>query len=193
MKRLLTVLIAMSSTLAACATVSAPTRNPAQTTSAPAATATTAAASQSPAPAANIVMCTLMPLADVQAKSPFQTALATATPDVVPAGCTYTAAIDAEEPVSVGLVVTTFDSPADAITVLHNDRQTIVDRGLPVSDIAGLGDEAFSYGSDEVGVRAVVGALYVEAHLKGEWPDTTDDAKVAAGTELVRTIISRLP
>jgi hypothetical protein len=155
----------------------------------------TSAASDTPEPTqagVEIDMCSLMPLSDVLAKSPFQTPLALATPNTVRAGCTYTAALDAEEPVSVGLVVTTFDSAADALTVLHNERD-IVDRGLPVGDIAGLGDEAFSSGSDEVGIRAVVGAAFVEAHFKGEWPDTTDDAKVAAGTELVRTIISRLP
>ena len=141
----------------------------------------------------DVDMCALMPLGDVLAKSPFQTPLAVAKPDVVRTGCTYTAALDAEEPVSVGLVVTTFDSAADALTVLRNDRQAVVDRGLPAGDIAGLGDAAFSSGSDEVGIRAVIGAAYVEAHFKGEWPDTTDDAKIAAGTELVRTIISRLP
>jgi hypothetical protein len=145
------------------------------------------------APADKIDMCALMPLSDVQAKSPFQTPLAEANPDVVKAGCTYTAALDAEEPVSVGLIVTEFDSPADAMAVLRNDRQAVADRGLPLSDITGLGDEAFSSGSDEVAVRAVVGARYVEAHFKGEWPDTPDDAKVVAGTELVRAIISRLP
>jgi hypothetical protein len=138
-------------------------------------------------------MCSLMPLGDVQAKSPFQTPLAKATPDTVRAGCTYRAALDAEEPVSVGLVVTTFDSAADALTALANHRQAAVDAGLPAGDIGGLGDRAFSAGSDEVGVHAVVGASVIDANFKGEWPDTTDDAKVAAGTELVRTIISRLP
>jgi hypothetical protein len=142
---------------------------------------------------ADIDMCSLMPLGDVQAKSPFQTPLAQATPDVVRAGCTYRAALDAEEPVSVLLSVTTFDSAADALTALANHRQAAVDAGLPAGDIAGLGDRAFSAGSDEVGVHAVVGASVIDANFKGEWPDTTDDAKVAAGTELVRTIISRLP
>ncbi len=161
---------------------------------APSATSTpTNPLGQTTTPVAEIDMCALMPLGDVQAKSPFQTPLAEANPDVVKAGCTYTAALDAEEPVSVGLVVTEFDAPADAMTVLHSDRQAVADRGLPIGDITGLGDEAFSSGSDEVAVRAVVGALYVEAHFKGEWPDTTDDVKVVAGTELVRTIISRLP
>jgi hypothetical protein len=163
----------------------------------PTTTARTTTATSQPGetatPGAEINMCSLMPLGDVQAKSPFQTPLADAIPDAVSSGCTYRAAIGAEEPVSIGLVVTTFDSAADALTALHNDRQTITDAGLPVGVVASLGDEAFSSGSDEVGVRAVVGARYVEAHFKGEWPDTTDDAKVAAGTELVRTIISRLP
>lgn len=184
------VAILVATLFASCSAAPAQTTRPTSTVSP---TNTSGQTATPAAPADKIDMCALMPLGDVQAKSPFQTPLAEANPDVVKAGCTYTAAIDAEEPVSVGLVVTSFDSPADAITVLHNDRQTIVDSGLPVSEIAGLGDEAFSSGSDEVGVRAVVGAVYVEAHFKGEWPDTTDDAKVVAGTELVRTIISRLP
>ena len=44
----------------------------------------------------------------------------------------------------------------------------------------------------KVSVQAVVGDRLLTATLQGEWPDTTDDAKVAAGTELVRTVISRL-
>jgi len=64
---------------------------------------------------------------------------------------------------------------------------------LPVTDIDGLGDVAFSSGVDEVSVQAVAANRLISATLQGEWPDTTDDAKVAAGTELVRTIISRLP
>jgi hypothetical protein len=184
------LLAALALVLAACTTAPGSSPTPLSTTTAQ---GTATPAGSGAGNVDDVHMCTLMPLGDVQAKSPFQTPLGVATPDVHPAGCTYTSAIDAEEPVSVGLVVSGFDSPADAMTVLHNDRQTIVDSGLAVSDIAGLGDEAFSYGVDEVGVRAVVGAVYVEAHLKGEWPDTTDDAKVVAGTELVRTIISRLP
>jgi Prokaryotic membrane lipoprotein lipid attachment site len=185
-------LLAAVATVALSGCSSAPPGSPVASTAKVPATGTASVQPQ-PTQGASINMCALMPLGDVQAKSPFQTPLAVATPDVVKAGCTYTAALDAEDPVSVGLVVTEFDSAADAITVLHNDRQTIVDRGLPVNDIAGLADEAFSYGSDEVGVRAVVGARYVEAHFKGEWPDTADDAKVVAGTALVREIISRLP
>lgn len=186
------VLFAVCLLVAGCGSLPVGTNQPTATAAHPSQAATTQPGATGTA-MADVVMCSLMPLSDVQAKSPFQTPLALATPNVVRAGCTYTAALDAEEPVSVGLVVTTFDSAADALTVLHNERQDIVDRGLPVGDIAGLGDEAFSSGSDEVGIRAVVGAAFVEAHFKGEWPDTTDDAKVAAGTELVRTIISRLP
>jgi len=177
--------------LAACGSIPGPSIVASSATSRP--TNPVGATTTPAAPADNIDMCALMPLGDVQAKSPFQTPLAEAKPDVVPAGCTYRAAPDAEEPVSVLLSVTTFDSAADARTALRNHRQTIVDAGLPVADVAGLGDEAFSAGSDEVGVHAVIGGAVVDANFKGEWPDTTDDAKVAAGTELVRTIISRLP
>lgn len=188
MKPIVVIGILIAGNLTACGSIPGPSIVASSATSTP-----TNPPGQTATTAAEIDMCSLMPLGDVQAKSPFQTPLATATPDVAPQGCTYRAALDAEEPVSIGLVVNRSDSPADALTGLHNDRQTIVDSGLPVADITGLGDEAFSYGSDEVGIRAVVGAAYVEAHFKGEWPDTTDDAKVAAGTELVRTIIARLP
>jgi hypothetical protein len=194
-RRPLAALMCLATTvLIGCATVTGPASSPSTSSASPTISAATASPPGPTGPSAGeIDMCALMPLSDVQAKSPFQTPLADATSDVVPAGCTYRAALDAEEPVSIGLVATEFDSPADAITVLHNDRQAVADRGLPLSDITGLGDEAFSSGSDEVSVWAVVGAIFIEAHLKGEWPDTPDDAKVVAGTELVRTIISRLP
>ena len=163
----------------------------------PGTSATPPGATQTPVgtapPAEEVVMCTLMPLADVQSRSPFQTALAEFEEGGVSGMCEYASAADAEEPVSVLLVLTEFQSAADAQTSLTNARQTNVDIGLPVSDISGLGDKAFAGGSDEVGVHAVLGNLVIDANMGGEWPDTTDDAKVAAGTELVRTIISRLP
>lgn len=144
-------------------------------------------------PIDEVVMCELMPLGDVQAKSPFQTPLGQFEEGVVPGMCEYSSALDAEEPVSVLLVLTAFGSAADAQTSLASARQSNVDLGLPVSDISGLGDKAFGAGVDEVGVHAVVDNIVIDANMGGEWPDTTSDAKVAAGTELVRTIISRLP
>jgi hypothetical protein len=156
-------------------------------------TPTPAATAATNPPTDDIVMCQLMPLGDVQAKSPFQTPLAEFKQSVVAGMCEYSSASDAEEPVSVLLVVTTFNSAEDAQTSLASARQSNVDSGVPVADITGLGDEAFGAGEDEVGVHAVLGTRVIDANMGGEWPDTTSDAKVAAGTELVRTIISRLP
>lgn len=144
-------------------------------------------------PDEEVAMCELMPLADVQAKSPFQTPLARAEEGAVPGMCEFRSAEDAEEPVSVLLVITEFGSGRDARTSLANQRQAAVDAGIPVTDIDGLGEEAFGSGSDEVGVHARIDRFVIDANMGGEWPDTTDDAKVTAGTELVRTILSRLP
>jgi hypothetical protein len=64
---------------------------------------------------------------------------------------------------------------------------------VALSDLGGLGDEAVSSGTDEVGVHAIAGRFALDANLGGEWPDTTDASKVAAGTALLRTVIGRLP
>ena len=76
---------------------------------------------------------------------------------------------------------------------LADARQAAVDHGLPVTEIDDLGNSAFTSGVDEVLVQVLVDNRLVSAKLQGEWPDTTDEAKIAAGTELVRTLISRLP
>ena len=138
-------------------------------------------------------MCSLMSLGDVQAKSPFQTALAESEPGTPPSMCEYSSGPDAEEPVSVLLVATQFSDAGQANASLSNQRQAAVDAGIPVVDIPGLGEKAHASGVDEVGVHAVVGNRLIDANLGGEWPDTTDEAKIAAGTELIRTILSRLP
>src|SRR3954447_5877581 len=142
-------------------------------------------------PHAKVDVCALMPLGEVQSKSPFQAVLADSKPTVPAGGCQYLAALGTG--VTLLLEVSGYElSVADAQTAFASHRQAAVDRGLPVSDITGLGDVAFAAGSDIVGVHALVGNLQLDANFHGEWPDTTDDAKVAAGTELVRTLLSRL-
>jgi len=141
----------------------------------------------------DINVCGLLTLDDVRTKSPFQTPLAKTHPSNSQATCEYVSDEDAGDQVSI--VITAADNPSakKARSALDDARQAAVDRGLPVNDIDGLGDAAFSSGVDEVSVQATVANRLISATLQGEWPDTTDDAKVAAGTELVRTIISRLP
>lgn len=165
---------------------SVPTVPSVPTASLPGATAT-------PALPAEIEMCSLMPLGDVQAASPFSTPLAEADPGTPPSMCEYRSANDADEPVGVLLVVTDFGSPEGAATHMAAYRENMELAGLVLSDVAGVGDEAVSSGVDEVGVHAIVGKYAVDANLGGEWPDTTDASKVAAATSLLQTLISRLP
>jgi hypothetical protein len=134
-----------------------------------------------------------MPLADVQAKSPFQTPLVGSKSSDDQQTCTYSSAEDSGDQVSIVVQATDYATAKKAKSAFDDARQASVDHGLPVTDIDGLGDVAFSSGVDEVSVQAVAANRLISATLQGEWPDTTDDAKVAAGTELVRTIISRLP
>ncbi len=152
----------------------------------PAATATLA-------PPAEIAMCSLMSLDDVQAASPFSTPLAEALPGTPPSMCEYRSADDADEPVGVLLVATDFGSAEGAATHMAAYRENMELAGLALADVSGVGDEAVSSGVDEVGVHAIVGRYAVDANLGGEWPDTTDASKVAAGTSLLQTLISRLP
>ena len=138
-------------------------------------------------------MCSLMPLGDVQAASPFSTPLAEANPGTPPSMCEYVSAADADEPVGVLLVATDFGSAEGAATHMTAYRQNMANAGVTLAEVDGVGDQAVSNGTDEVGVHAIVGRYALDANLGGEWPDTTDAAKVAAGTSLLRTLISRLP
>jgi hypothetical protein len=139
-----------------------------------------------------LVTCGLMPLPDVQAKSPFQTPLVASRSSDDKQACTYSSAEDSGDQVSIVVGATDYATAKKARAALDDARQAAVDHGLPVGDIANLGDAAFSSGVDEVSVQAIAGNRLITTTLQGEWPDTTDDAKVAAGTELVRTLISRL-
>jgi hypothetical protein len=139
-----------------------------------------------------IAVCTLLTLDDVRAKSPFQTPLARLEGDGSEVKCEYRSDEDAGDQVSIVVQVTDYATFKKAKSALDDARQAAVDHGLPSTDIDDLGDSAFASGVDEVSVQAVAGNRLVTATLQGEWPDTTDDAKVAAGTELVRTLISRL-
>ena len=138
----------------------------------------------------DITLCTVLTLDEVRAKTPFQTPLASAHGDEDK--CEYRSDEDAGDQVSIVVKADDYASARKAKSALDDARQAAVDHGLPVTDIADLGDDAFASGVDEVSVQAVAGDRLVTVTLQGEWPDTTDDAKVAAGTELVRTMISRL-
>lgn len=92
-----------------------------------------------------------------------------------------------------GIVLTDFGSAENAQIHQDNYMQQAVDSGFTVQEISGLGDDAFAFGTDEVGVHAARGAVVVDVNLGGEYPDTTDAAKVSAGTSLVAKVFARLP
>jgi len=158
-------------------------------TTAPTAAVPTAAATES----AELDMCELISLGDVQAVSPFSTPLTEVERGLVPGMCTYSSAPDAEEHVSVLLSLTDLGTAENAAAHRNNYRQAALDQGHQVTDISGLGDAAIGFGTDLVGVHAWISTLAIDANLGGEWPDTTDASKIAAATSLARTIIERLP
>jgi hypothetical protein len=160
----------------------------------PGATPTAASiATPRPSTPAQIDVCALMPLGEVQADSPFSTPLATAVQGGASTICEYRSDAQAAEPVGVIITVTDFGTAENALVHQANYRQQAMDDGFPMQEISGLGDDAFAFGSDEVGVHAARGALVVDVNLGGDYPATTDPSKVAAGKSLVGKVFARLP
>jgi hypothetical protein len=151
-----------------------------------------------PPASGEVDVCALVPLGDVQALSPFTTPLVTAESQVSLTVCLYSnwhvEEAPLPDPVSITMVVTSWDSSADAMTVFSISVQDSTDRGVPPQAIADVGDVAAAFpGGDEVAVRAVLGNRTIDVRLKGQWPDVSDPQKVPAGTELVKLLIARLP
>jgi hypothetical protein len=145
---------------------------------------------------ADVDMCAKVPLADAQAHSPFTYPLATAAPGglALPGACIYNAAnTNQSRDIGILLEVTTFGSKALAMASHRRHEQDETARSTPPQTITGLGDAASGAGMDEVGVQAVLGNRVIDANLKGQYPDVSDARKIAAGIELVKLIISRLP
>ncbi len=178
----------------------APGASQAQPTATPAPQVGTPSGISSQAPEA-VDVCALMPLGDIQARSPFTRPLVTANiPDSAgsPETCTYASAIT-DAGTSITLVVEGFPQPADAMGALQRHGQDYADQGTPPQAIAGLGDAAYGIPRpEEAGVWAAVGSRLISAVLKGEWqegdvPDVALAAKFAAGAELLKLVIARLP
>ena len=95
-------------------------------------------------------------------------------------------------------------TPAGAIAAVRALRDNLnYDHEGAVKDLAGLGDEAYSYGEpprgeDRVIVLSASGRYQVEVELVGEYmdnrgPDVGYTAKVDAGTEISRLVFGKLP
>jgi hypothetical protein len=194
MKRLTrTLVVAALAAVAACTgQVTQPGVSAAPATVQPRASSTQA---NQPPTSAGFSMCSLVPGAEVQARTPFTIPLKDAVPtSTSPQGCVYSFSGN-RDLASVLLTVTDFDSAADALTALHSKQQTFRDNlSLEPQPVSGVGDEAAAFpGGDEVGVEAAVGNRVVDANLKGQFPDVGDAQKIPAATELVKLIIARLP
>ncbi len=155
-------------------------------------------ASAGPVTPGEVDVCKLLPLGDVQGKSPFTTPLLSAERQTVPGACRYdnwkSTAAPRPDPISIGVSVTVFNSAADAQTVLSNREADATGVGITAVPVAGLGDVAAAFpGGDEVSVMATVGSTVITVGLKGQWPEISDPQKVPAGTALVKLVISRLP
>jgi len=139
-----------------------------------------------------------MPLGDVQALSPFTRPLVTATADAGVGGCWNVSPIP-NIGTSIALVVEGLGSPSEAVAALRQTGQDFAGLGTPPEVLPGVGDEAFGIPRpEEASIWASAGNYVVCAILKGEWeeadvPDVPLTAKYAAGSQLLKQVIARLP
>ncbi len=144
---------------------------------------------------AAIAMCTLVQAGDVQSRVPFTIPFQDAkSTDPMPQGCVYRWSGSGEY-ASVLLQLTDFASAADARAAHEAKIATARENlGLEAQPISGLGDVAAAFpGGNEVGVQVVVGSRVLDVNLTGQYPDVTSQQKVAAGTEIARLVLARLP
>jgi hypothetical protein len=176
---------------------------PTSTGSAPETAAATSTATDMATPQ-EIFACDLVSVADIESLSPFETPFAEALPEVT--ACRYVASIDppAERAPVVFLQIFDYVTPAGAIAGVRASRDNYnYDQEGAVKELAGLGDEAYSYGEPPIGedrviVLAASGRYEVHVELVGEYrdnrgPDVGYAAKVSAGTEISRFVFGKLP
>lgn len=146
--------------------------------------------------------CNLMPLAEVQALSPLRTDLAFAEPENgVEERCWYNSSIDppVEWPNAIRLTLRDYVTPEQAMLALENFRDFGNEAYPPVSTVSGLGDAAYSYNEGEYRslVEAVRGRYWAHIDIADsgnlEFPEVPSEQKVAAGTEIIRVALSRMP
>jgi hypothetical protein len=154
-----------------------------------------------------IFACDLLSVADVEALSPFETPLVAGDEEDV-TGCWYHPTIDPPAPRAPGIILQLWDyvTPGAAIDGVRSMRQNAEYGGQnTVKTLAGLGDEAYSYGElfpsgreDSIYVFAAMGRYNGLVHLSGEYkdnrgPDVGYAPKESAGAKILELAFSRLP
>jgi hypothetical protein len=146
--------------------------------------------------------CEIMPLADVQAISPLRTEFAFAEPDEGnEERCWYNSSIDppSEWPNAIRLTLRDMVTAEAAMLSLEDFRDFGNEAYPPVSAVARLGDAAYTYneGDYRTLVAAVRGRYWAHVDIADsgnlEFPEVPSPEKAAAGTEILRLALSRLP
>jgi hypothetical protein len=148
-------------------------------------------------------MCDVVNLSEVQALSPLRTALAEANPDQDDInGCNYTSSIDppVKWPNGFFLTFTDFLTAERALASLEDDRAFAADEhGLAVSEVAALGDKAYTFSESDYnttvetafGQYVVTAVVFDSGNL--EFPQVPRAGKAAAGAQLLKLALPRLP
>lgn len=149
-----------------------------------------------------LTTCEIMPLADVQALSPLRTPFAFAEPeDGIEERCWYNSSIEppVDWPNAIRLTLRDYVTPDQAMLALEDFRDFGTDAYPPVSAVPGLGDAAYTYNEGQYRslVEAVKGRYWAHIDIADsgnlEFPEVPSAEKVAAGTEIIRLALSRLP
>ena len=146
--------------------------------------------------------CEIVPLADVQALSPLRTPFAYSEPERGNEDtCRYQSSIEplAEWPNSILLTLRDLGTAEAALAVVEEFRTFELERDRPVDAVTGLGDKAFSTTEDPWNaiVEASKGRYWAHIEIDDsgnlEFPQVPVPGKVAAGVEIIRLALSRIP
>ena len=146
--------------------------------------------------------CEIMPLADVQALSPLRTPFAYSEPERGNEdSCRYQSSIEplAEWPNSILLILRDLGTAEAALSVVEEFRTFELERDRPVDTVAGLGDKAYSTTEDPWNaiVEASKGRYWAHIEIDDsgnlQFPEVPVPGKVAAGVEIIRLALSRIP
>ena len=151
--------------------------------------------------------CDVLSIADVAPLSPFNTPLVAGEEDHA-INCFYHPTIDPPAPRAPAIYLTLWDyiTPSAAIDGVRSLKQNYEYDGQETAkSLAGLGDEAYTYGEllvsgreDSIFVFAASGRYDGLVHIAGEYkdnrgPDVSVASKVSAASQILELAFSRLP
>lgn len=185
------VLLLLAGTATACSHKDTRMDTPADTAASARAASTTSAAAGPDAP---LNLCTVMPVDVVSQvlQSRIGKSVSIATPH---AGgmCEYRDVDKGVPGVAVLVDFTRHEKAADAATAYQNVRAQTANMGLALTDIPGVGDEAFGSGgtSENYGVKTHSGPYMGQVNVRAD--GISGEAARGAATELAKLTLARLP